>query len=258
MQVIREDPKNRDLLYVGTEFGLFISMNGGKSWQKFMNNLPTARVDDILVHPRDSDLIVATHARGVWILDDITALQQMTPAVTAADATLFDVRPAVAWLNDQQAGEYTGGQKYFAGENPQRGASINYYLKGAASGDVKVTIADVNGRTLRTIDAPKTAGLNRVMWNLTAAPAEGQGTGAGRGQGGGGGGGRWRWRWRRPRRWRRPASRAGNLRRDAGCWREENHEVGHGAAGHLVGSAIRTKPDSTCRVSPLPPGQRRP
>ena len=143
-------------------------------------------------HPRPStrqrsDL--ATHARGVWILDDITALQQMTPAVTAADATLFDVRPAVAWLNDQQAGEYTGGQKYFAGENPQRGASINYYLKGAASGDVKVTIADVNGRTLRTIDAPKTAGLNRVMWNLTAAPAEGQGTGAGRGQGGGGGGG---------------------------------------------------------------------
>jgi photosystem II stability/assembly factor-like uncharacterized protein len=189
IQVVREDPKNRDLLYVGTEFGLYLSTNSGKSWQKFMNNLPTARVDDILVHPRDNDLIVATHARGVWILDDITALQQLTPAIAAADATLFDVRPAVAWLNDQQLGEYTGGQKYYTGENPERGASINYYLKGAASGDVKVTIADVNGRALRVLDAPKNAGLNRVMWNLTAQPNPDQGTGAGRGQGGGGRGG---------------------------------------------------------------------
>ena len=77
IQVVREDPKNQDLLYVGTEFGLYISLDGGKKWQKFMNNLPTARVDDILVHPRDNDLIVATHARGIWIADDITPLQQL-------------------------------------------------------------------------------------------------------------------------------------------------------------------------------------
>jgi hypothetical protein len=150
-----------------------------------MNNLPTARVDDILVHPRDHDLIVATHARGVWILDDITPLQQMTGA-PSADAVLFDIRPTVAWLNDQQAGEYTGGQKLFAGENPARGASINYYLKGAAAGGVKVTVADMNGRTIRTLDGPTSAGLHRVMWNLTAPQPEGQG----RGRGGGGGGGR--------------------------------------------------------------------
>ena len=81
IQVVREDPKNKDLLYVGTEFGLFASTDAGKSWKKFMNNLPTVRVDDILVHPRDSDLIVATHGRSVWIADDITPLQQMTPKV---------------------------------------------------------------------------------------------------------------------------------------------------------------------------------
>src|SRR5207342_1174889 len=88
VQVIREDPKNKDLLYVGTEFGLFASIDGGKSWQKFLNNLPTARVDDILVHPRDNDLIVATHARGLWIADDISPLQQLA-AAPPPDPVLF-------------------------------------------------------------------------------------------------------------------------------------------------------------------------
>ena len=138
MQVVREDPKNKDLLYAGTEFGLFVSLDGGKNWQKFMNNYPTVRTDDILIHPRDNDLIVATHGRSVWIADDITPLQQLTPAVRDADATLFDIRPAVAWLNDQQNNQQVGGQKVFIGENAPRGAAINYYLKSAASGDVKI------------------------------------------------------------------------------------------------------------------------
>ena len=189
IQVVREDPRNPDLLYVGTEFGLYISMDRGKSWQKFMNNLPTARVDDILIHPRDNDLIVATHARGVWILDDITPLQQMSSAVAALGAELFDIRPAVAYVTDRQSDQYTGGQRHFVGENPPRGASINYYLKGAATGDVRVTISDLGGRTLRTINGPKAAGINRVMWNLTAQPPEGRGGGGGRGGGRGGGGG---------------------------------------------------------------------
>ena len=146
IQVVREDPRNKDLLYVGTEFGLFASTDGGKSWKKFMNNLPTVRVDDILVHPRDNDLIVATHGRSVWIADDITALQQMTPQVREQDAVLFDIRPAVAWANDRQAGQQVAGQKVFVGENPPRGGAISYYLKNGG-GDVKLTIADFNGRT---------------------------------------------------------------------------------------------------------------
>ncbi len=186
VQVVRQDLKNKDLLFVGTEFGLYASVNAGGEWKKFMNNLPTARVDDILVHPRESDLIVATHGRSLWIADDISALQQLAPATTTADATLFDIRPTVAYQNDQTLGSYLGGQKNWVGENPPRGAAISYYLKSDATGDVKITIADATGRVIRTIDGTKTAGLNRVEWNLQ--PDALVGAFGGRGGGGGGGG----------------------------------------------------------------------
>jgi photosystem II stability/assembly factor-like uncharacterized protein len=168
IQVVREDPKNKDLLYAGTEFGLYVSLNAGREWKRFSNNLPTARVDDILVHRRDGDLIVATHARGVWIADDITALQQATVEAQAQDAVLFDIRPAVAWMTDRQRGQQTGGQKAFAGENPPRGAAIGYFLKTAAPAEVRISIADGSGRVIRTLDGPRNAGLNRVHWNLAA------------------------------------------------------------------------------------------
>jgi hypothetical protein len=141
------------------------------------------------VHPRDNDLIVATHARSVFIADDITALQQATPEARAQDALLFDIRPAVLWLNDRQRGQQTGGQKTFSGENPPRGASIGYYLKAAPSGDVKITIADAGGRTIRTLDGTRRAGINRVLWNLTAQPGQAGQQGGGFGGFGGRGGG---------------------------------------------------------------------
>jgi photosystem II stability/assembly factor-like uncharacterized protein len=168
VQVVREDPVHRDLLYVGTEFGLYISTDGGNTWKRFMNNLPTARVDDILVHPRENDLIVATHARGVWIADDISALQQATADAREQPVVLFDIRPAVAWLVDRQRGQQTGGQKVFAGENPPAGAIISYYLKSAATGRVRITIDDAAGRVIRTLDGSTGAGINRVLWDLTA------------------------------------------------------------------------------------------
>src|SRR4030095_9302811 len=182
VQVIREDPKNKDLLYVGTEFGLFVSTNGGREWKKFMSDFPTVRVDDILVHPRDGDLIVATHGRSVLIADDITPLQQLTAEVLTEGATLFDVRPAVAYLTDVTLSQQVGGQKVFVGENGPRGTAINYYLKAPASGDVKISIADRTGRVVRTLDGTGVAGVNRVMWNLMP-------TGRPGGGGGGGGGG---------------------------------------------------------------------
>jgi hypothetical protein len=192
VQVVREDPKNKDLLFVGTEFGLFTSLDGGKSWQRFMNNYPTVRTDDILVHPRDGDLVVATHGRSVFIGDDITPLQQFTPALRAQDVALFDIRPAVAYLSDQQHGQQVGGQKVFVGENAPRGTAISYYLKSAASGDVKISIADVNGKMLCQSDGPKEAGINRIQWALVApllAPQGAGGGGGGGGQAGRGGGG---------------------------------------------------------------------
>ena len=189
VQVIREDPRNKDLLFVGTEFGLFASVDGGKSWKRFMNDYPTVRTDDILVHPRDGDLIVATHGRSVFIADDITPLQQFTPEVRAQDVALFDIRPAIAYLSDQQHGQQVGGQKVFIGENAPRGTAISYYLKSPASGDVSISIADVNGRTLCRSEGPKDAGINRIQWTLVApllatGPAGGAGGQAGRGQAG--------------------------------------------------------------------------
>ena len=139
------------------------------------------------MHPRDGDLIVATHARSIWIADDITPLQQLGD-VGSQDVVLFDVRPAISYVNDLQSGQQTGGQKAFTGENPERGTMISYYLKSAASGDVTITIADVNGRTVRTIDGTKDAGINRVNWDLAPTPPEGRGGqrgGGGRGRGGG-------------------------------------------------------------------------
>ena len=186
IQVVREDPKNKDLLYVGTEFGLYISTNGGKEWKKFMANLPTVRVDDVLVHPRESDLIVATHGRSVWIADDITPLQQLTPEVRDSAAHLFDIRPAVLWLNDQQLGQQIAGQRHFQGDNPARGTAIHYYLK--SSGEVTLAIADVNGKTIRTIKDQGTSGINRVQWDLRPDPDEGRGGQGAAGQGGRGGG----------------------------------------------------------------------
>jgi photosystem II stability/assembly factor-like uncharacterized protein len=183
VQVVREDPKNKDLLFAGTEFGLYVSVNAGRRWERFMNNYPTVRTDDILIHPRDGDLIVGSHGRSIWIADDITPLQQLTQDVLSQDAFLFDIRPAIAYLNDQTHGEQVGGQKVFVGENAPRGALIHYYLKAATAGDVKISITDATGKVVRNLDGTKTAGINRVVWNLAA-----NGSGPDRGGGGRGGG----------------------------------------------------------------------
>jgi photosystem II stability/assembly factor-like uncharacterized protein len=188
VNVIREDPKNRNLLYLGTEYAFYISLNGGKEWKRFMNGLPTVRVDDILVHPRDSDLIVGTHGRSIWIIDDITALQQLTDAVTSTDAYLFDVRPATRWDEDIMLARGLGGAKHFRAQNPPGGSAISYYLKSAASGDVKITISDVRGTVVREMDGTKDAGINRVQWDLGPNPPQGGEGRGGRGGGGGGGG----------------------------------------------------------------------
>jgi photosystem II stability/assembly factor-like uncharacterized protein len=187
VNVIREDLKNRNLLFAGTEYGLFVSLNGGGEWKRFMTGLPTVPVDDLLIHPRDNDLIAGTHGRGIWICDDISALQQLNDKVLASGAHLFDVRPGVQWLNDATLSRFTGGQKHFRGENPQPGTAITYYLNAAPQGDVKITISDITGKVVRNLTAKKEAGLNRVQWNLRGDPPP-RPSGAGpRGPGGPGG-----------------------------------------------------------------------
>ena len=190
VNVIREDIKNKDLLFVGTEFGLFVSVNGGGEWKPFMSGMPRVRVDDILIHPRDNDLIVGTHGRGIYILDDITPLQLLSSSkVLDTDAHLFDVRPGTIWFNDPRLGRYVGGAKLFRGTNPAPGTAITYYLKSAPVGDVKITILDYSGRVVRNINGTKDVGFNRVQWNLRGDPPARPAGGGGQGGGGGGGGG---------------------------------------------------------------------
>jgi photosystem II stability/assembly factor-like uncharacterized protein len=203
VNVVREDLKNKNLLFAGTEFGLYCSLNGGSDWKRFSTGLPTVRIDDLLIHPRDNDLIVATHGRSMYILDDITPLQQLSDSVVDEAAHLFEVRPGIQWLRDATLGRYTGGARNFIADNAPAGTAISYYLKSAPSGDVKITIADVTGKVLRTLTGTKETGLNRVEWDLRGeAPprpagfqgfpgggAGGPGGGAGGGGGGGGGGG---------------------------------------------------------------------
>jgi hypothetical protein len=148
---IRQDPVNKNLLYAPTELGFFVSLNDGKNWHKFMPNLPTGRTDEVLVHPRENDLILATHSRSVWIMDDVSALQNMTDEQLAKDAALFPTRDAVAWKQDRRIGTEIPGDKWWQGENAPRGTAIAY---AKAGGDAKVTITDTaTGTEFRTQSA---------------------------------------------------------------------------------------------------------
>ncbi|MGH7502205.1 MAG: WD40/YVTN/BNR-like repeat-containing protein [Longimicrobiales bacterium] len=184
VNTVRQDPKNRNLLYAGTEFGFFVSIDEGTTWKRFMNNLPVVRIDDILVHPRDNDLVLATHGRSIQIMDDISPLQQLTEEILAGDAHLFEPRNAVLWKNDRTRVRAVTGTKNFRGENAPDGTLISYYLSAAPSGEIKLTITDLRtGATFRDLEAPREAGINRVEWNLRGnPPPEPQGQ-----QGGGGG-----------------------------------------------------------------------
>ena len=127
-------------------------------------------------------------AEASGLADDITPLQQMTPQVREQDAVLFDIRPAVAWLNDRQAGQQVAGQKVFIGENPPRGRRDQLLPQERRLARSRSTIAGVNGRTIRNLTGPAKAGINRVMWTLTPDPPQGQGQGGAGGGGRGGGG----------------------------------------------------------------------
>ncbi len=164
VNVIREHPKNPNLLFVGTERGAYFSIDRGKSWVKFKNDFPLVPVDDIAIHPRENDLIFGTHGRSIWILDDITPLEQMTQEVLDSPAFLFDIRPATMFNPYNHKGNL--GQKYYVAPNPPRGTMINYYLKEEAKGSVEVNIEDSAGQKIVGLRGTKNAGINRITWDL--------------------------------------------------------------------------------------------
>ena len=153
VNVIRQDPKKSDVLYVGTEFGFYASMDEGGSWQRFMTGLPTVRVDDLVIHPRDGDLVLGSHGRGAFVMDDVTPLQQLTDAARSSDVHLFEPRSAVRWRVDARLARGVTGVKNFYGRNPDPGTAIHYYLREAARGPVRITVSDaVTGEVFRDLE----------------------------------------------------------------------------------------------------------
>ncbi len=174
VQVIREDPRNSNLLYAGTELGLFASYTAGKEWIALnLKNLPNVSVHDILVHPRDNDLILATHGRSILIFDDAVPIQQMTPDILKRDAHLFSVRPGLRFAT--RFTRYGIGDKQFTGPNPPYGALITYYLKTKPDDKTtfKIQIFDESNKLVQELEKPaKERGLNRITWNLRYGGAE--------------------------------------------------------------------------------------
>ncbi len=162
--VIREDPKNRDLLFLGTDVGVYMSLDRGQSWRKFMTGLPTTPVHDLIIHPRDGELIAGTHGRSIWIAD-ITPLQQMTPEGRMAKAALFAPRTAFQWGESTINGG-NSGQGVFQGPSPAYGASLWYRLGETNGGPVRIVVQDALGDTLRSLTGPGQAGVHNVVWDM--------------------------------------------------------------------------------------------
>ena len=167
VHVIRQDLVNPDLLFLGMDVGAFVSVNRGQSWQRFMTGLPTVPVHDLRIHPRDHELIAATHGRGIWIVD-INALQQLTPRVMAEDVHLFE--PATAFeYGDPPVEGQSQGQMTFEAPSPPYGAVIAYRLA-ARQSQVKVVITNAAGDTLQSLNGPGAPGINRVAWGFQGKP----------------------------------------------------------------------------------------
>jgi photosystem II stability/assembly factor-like uncharacterized protein len=200
VHVIREHPRNTNLLFAGTEFGLWVSWDRGGSWTALKNNFPTVPVDDIEMQARDNDLVLATHGRSIWIFDDLTPLEKMDANVANSPLTFFPPPTATTWFLRQR--RWSAGQQMFTAKNPPYGALLSYYLKEAVppetpkrnsedrtdaaegrprrearaetaerkEGKVKITVLDKDGKVIREFEGPGGAGVNRTNWDLRENP----------------------------------------------------------------------------------------
>jgi hypothetical protein len=197
---VEESAKNPDLLFVGTEHGVQVSLDRGATWRPMMNGLPTVAVYDLVIHPRDRDVILGTHGRGIYVLDDISALEQWRPALTAAPAHLFAQRPATLWV-DQSRGGQLGEQTYF-GQNPPSVAPVDFQgrdrarvvntplitfaLGAGATGTATLEITAPSGTT-RSLSIPAKPGITRFAWDMRTPTGGADAAGGARGRPGAGG-----------------------------------------------------------------------
>jgi photosystem II stability/assembly factor-like uncharacterized protein len=168
--VIKEDLAQKNLLFLGTEFGLFVSVDAGKSWAQFKGKrFPAVAVRDLVIHPRDNDLVLGTHGRGIWIVDDITPLRALTADLLKQDSSFVAARPVQQRLEGQ--GGWANGDAVFVGENPPDAAVITYYQRSRhLFGKLKIEVLDASGRVVDEVPASKRPGLNRVTWAMREKP----------------------------------------------------------------------------------------
>jgi photosystem II stability/assembly factor-like uncharacterized protein len=208
VNVIVEHFRNPNLLFVGNEIGVYFSVDRGENWVRLKNNFPTVPVDDIVIHPRDNDLVVGTHGRSAWILADVTPLEQLANVYDLSAAHVF---PVTDFTNYSMKGGWPFAGVEYAAENPPFGALVRYYLKdgvtaaegtedeegeaasepqgtrsGADDGDeptVTLTILDSSGEVVRELEGSGNAGINEVVWDLRLGMLDDapQGQGGGRG-----------------------------------------------------------------------------
>lgn len=183
-RVVRENPNKKGMLVLGTDTGLFYSQDDGEHWAPLKSNFPTAPIYDMKFHKQDRDLIVATHGRGLFILDEITPLEETTPQVLAKSFHLFSSLPGQRWRGSNRHGSNPGD---FIAPNPPPGVSVTYYLaqdlepspeesseatpqaagtRGQRRGPVKIVVTDPNGQPVRTFYGPAKKGINRISWNM--------------------------------------------------------------------------------------------
>jgi hypothetical protein len=183
INVVWEDRNNPDLLFVGNDTGIFVSIDGGGRWVKMNNNMPNVPVHDLLVHPRENDLVIGSYGRGIF-LTNIAPLQELDEEILQKETHLFQVEPTtqrVTWSFG--ANDYLFAAAHLETRNEPSGMVIRYYLRDSATGGAAITIADSDGNEVGRLEGGTSAGINTVIWNMRPRPPEG----GGRGFGGGGG-----------------------------------------------------------------------
>ncbi len=163
--VIRQDPVQPRLVYLGTETGLWLSIDRGATWARVTGGFPKVSVRDLAVHERDGDLLIATHGRGIWILDDLSAVRALTPEVLAQDAAILPTRPSA--MTTPASEQRFDGSADYVGQVPEESAFVTYYLKKRhLFGDLRLEVLDADGRRLGAVSGTKRRGLNRVAWPM--------------------------------------------------------------------------------------------
>ena len=178
INVVVQDRRNKDLLVVGNDVGVFVSLDGGGAWLQLKANLPTVAVHDLTIHPRENDLVLGTYGRAFWT-GDLTPLQEISAAIMDKPAHLFDVEARARYgFSGQGMNYHLFGDKYLEAPNEPEALAINYYLKAEAPAAAKITLKDLTGKVLREMEGPGKAGLNRALIGLAGTGFGGRGRGA--------------------------------------------------------------------------------